>query len=159
MIFKLGFAMFFVVLIACLASCNETSVSHIAQTAVTDLQPMPFDTLRMVNFGSQGRKAWDQATKDWYETRYFGECLKANNFQLDCSDCTNIGLNLALKVDSIGKILEITVLSTKIYCSKHSEEEETQVKECMLQTFSDVLLSAPFQGKILIVYVGRVPMC
>jgi hypothetical protein len=159
MISKFGFPVLFVILITLLISCNEVSVSSISQISASEPQPTPFDTLRMVDFGNQRRKAWDEATKEWYVSRYFGECLKANGFQLDCTDCTNIGLNLALKIDSTGTILETTVLSTKIYCSKHSEKEEIQVRDCMLNTFSEVLFPAPFHDKILIVFVGRVPMC
>ncbi len=153
------FTMLILLLLLSFAACNEANVARIEKSSQPVSTPVPMDTLKMTNFTGPQRKAWEAATKFCYETEYFGGCLKTLGFELNCTDCTNIGLNLELTVDSTGKILATKELSAKIYCSKHSEDEELKMKECLLQSFPQVVLPEAFHNKILIVFVGRVPMC
>jgi hypothetical protein len=129
-----------------------------AETARERLGAAQFDTLNWEDFNSEERRAWDEATKSWYEKEYL-ECLKQYGFQVNCTDCTHLGVTMELKVDAIGKIVECKEISSKIYCSKHSEDEDFKVKDCVVRSFPTVSLPAVFFQKILTVFVGKAPMC
>ena len=150
--------LFLLILLSCIA-CSDATVARVEIPGISQSASNLRDTLKMKDFTFAQRQQWDSATAVWYETQYFGGCLKTLGFELNCTDCTNIGLNLELTVDSTGQILETQVLSSKIYCSKHSEADELKMKDCLLQSFPTVLLPKPFYDKILLVFIGRVPMC
>jgi hypothetical protein len=122
--------------------------------------PAPkLDTLSMDSFTYPQRQAWDEATKAWYQDVYFGGCLKAGGFQLNCTDCTNLGLKLQFRVDGMGRVSECKEISAKIYCHGHTEAQETQVGQCLIESFPKVVLPEPFFQKVIVAYIGRVPSC
>ncbi len=136
--------------------CGEAP-PPVAPTA--PIEVIAADTLRMQDFSYAQRQAWDAATEAWYAEEYFGHCLQENGFVLNCTDCTNLGVMLALTVDAEGKIAKSEALEAKIYCHDHTEKEEADVEACLLNSFPKLRMPAPFFERVLVVFVGRVPSC
>lgn len=113
------------------------------------------DTLDKDEFTYEQHLAFKEALTPWYQAMYFGNCSAEDHFKMNCIDCETVGIDVILKIDDAGKVVEYKGLGPNIYCiGKHSEKAKQEFYECVLPSVSKIVLPALFYGKVLRVFIG-----
>ncbi len=139
-----------------------TALSMLACTAQTPpseplvTQSIAPDTLDFEDFDHGQFLAFEEALTPWYQAQYFGDCMAVDHFKMNCIDCETVGINVVLQVDGKGNIVNYKGLGPNVYCigKTHSEQDKQEFYECMLLAIPKLVLTPPFYGKIIRVFIG-----
>lgn len=92
--------------------------------------------------------AWRKIYDEWMPKEYF-KILKENKLKMNCSGCESVFMNTVFKIDSLGKLKNYRVISTKKCSGTFSKKlEERFIKWFLTYPFPNELYNITFEARL-----------
>jgi hypothetical protein len=141
-------------------SCNSTSEKKTSIT-MEKKQPevkAPEKPVQTYFLESPAREDWEKIDIVFLHN-VFEPFLVKHNLRQDCIQCENIYFEYNCLIDKEGKMTEISLQHTSVYCKGMTEQLKKEMEEMFLKYYQETIYSESLRGMRISFRVGRATKC
>lgn len=123
------------------------------------MDPEETNLIKWSEFSDQQQMDWIDIYQNWLNTSFFKNCLKNNDFKMDCIDCSDVFIIVEIVIDQNGKIADLKEIEEHIDCPQKTPEQIENLKACIRTTFSQVVFPESLRRIKYRTVLGEESMC